>query len=78
MAVNFGMTVEEIVSAVSNLSNIYGIKTNEMNGLGDTLNHLASNTHVEPKDMMLAIGCRRCKTVWVGLRPDDWLGKYCY
>lgn len=55
MAVNFGMTGEEIGSAAATLFHIYGIGADKMEELGDTLNHLASNTTVEAKDMMLAM-----------------------
>ncbi len=55
MAVNFGMTGEEIGSATATLSNIYGIGAEKMEDFGDTLNHLASNTTVEAKDMMSAM-----------------------
>ncbi|GFR08136.1 phage tail tape measure protein [Trichonephila clavata] len=55
MAVNFGMTGEEVGSATATLSNIYRIGSEKMEELGDTLNHLASNTTVDPKDMMSAM-----------------------
>ncbi len=55
MAVNFGMSVEEIGSDVSNLYNIYKMDLGKLKDLGDLVNHLASNTSVDPKDLMAGI-----------------------
>ncbi|APR98630.1 phage tail tape measure protein [Wolbachia endosymbiont of Folsomia candida] len=74
MAVNFGMTAEEIGSAVSKLSNIYGIGADKMEELGDTLNHLASNTTVDAKDMMLAMTVAGGAAKQFGLDIDQTAG----
>lgn len=55
MAVNFGMSVEEIGSAASNLYSIYKMDLGKLKDLGNLVNHLASNTSVEAKDLMAAI-----------------------
>ncbi len=55
MAVNFGMSVEEIGSAASKLYSIYGMSLEDLKDLGNLVNHLASNTSVEPKDLMAGI-----------------------
>ncbi|MGL9779081.1 MAG: phage tail tape measure protein [Wolbachia sp.] len=55
MAVNFGMSVEEIGSDVSSFYNIYKMSLKDLRNLGDLVNHLASNTSVGPKDLMAGI-----------------------
>jgi len=55
MAVNFGMSVEEIGSAASKLYSIYGMSLEDLKDLGNLVNHLASNTSVEAKDLMAGI-----------------------
>ncbi|WP_265016114.1 phage tail tape measure protein [Wolbachia endosymbiont (group A) of Anoplius nigerrimus] len=55
MAVNFGMSVEQIGSDVSSFYNIYKMSLKDLRNFGDLVNHLASNTSVEPKDLMAGI-----------------------
>lgn len=55
MAVNFGMSVEEITSDAGKLYKIYGMNLEKLKNLGDLVNHLASNTSVGAKDLMAGI-----------------------
>lgn len=55
MAVNFGMSVEQIGSAASKIYSTFEINLKDLKDLGDLVNHLASNTSVEAKDLMAGI-----------------------
>ncbi|WP_341812636.1 phage tail tape measure protein [Wolbachia endosymbiont (group A) of Conops quadrifasciatus] len=74
MAVNFGMSVEEIVSAVSNLHSIYGMSLEDLKDLGNLVNHIASNTTVEAKDLMAAMNIASGAAQQFGLKIEQTAG----
>ncbi|MGL9759226.1 MAG: phage tail tape measure protein [Wolbachia sp.] len=74
MAVNFGMSVEEIGSAVSNLHSIYGMSLEDLKDLGNLVNHIASNTTVEAKDLMAATNIASGAAQQFGLKIEQTAG----
>ncbi|WP_353288720.1 phage tail tape measure protein [Wolbachia endosymbiont (group A) of Pogonocherus hispidulus] len=74
MAVNFGMSVEEIVSAASNLHSIYGMSLEDLKDLGNLVNHIASNTTVEAKDLMAAMNIASGAAQQFGLKIEQTAG----
>ncbi|WP_250294772.1 phage tail tape measure protein [Wolbachia endosymbiont of Oedothorax gibbosus] len=74
MAVNFGMNVEEIGSDVSSFYNIYGMSLEDLKDLGNLVNHLASNTSVEPKDLMAGINIASGAARQFGLKIEQIAG----
>ncbi|MFP3015914.1 MAG: phage tail tape measure protein [Wolbachia sp.] len=74
MAVNFGMSVEEIGSAASKLYSIYGMSLEDLKKLGNTVNHIASNTTVEAKDLMAAMNIASGTAKQFGLKIDQTSG----
>ncbi|GFY65140.1 phage tail tape measure protein [Trichonephila inaurata madagascariensis] len=74
MAVNFGMSVEEIGSAVSNLHSIYGMSLEDLKNLGNLVNHIASNTTVEAKDLMTAMNIASGAAQQFGLKIEQTAG----
>ncbi|WP_341822289.1 phage tail tape measure protein [Wolbachia endosymbiont (group A) of Clivina fossor] len=76
MAVNFGMNVEEIGSDVSSFYNIYKMSLKDLRNLGDLVNHLASNTSVEAKDLMAGINIASGAARQFGLEIEQIAGLY--
>ncbi|WP_320109616.1 MULTISPECIES: phage tail tape measure protein [unclassified Wolbachia] len=74
MAVNFGMTAEEVGSAASKLYKIFGTKIEDLKEWGDTINHLSSNTTVEAKDLMAAMTIAGGAAKQFGLNVDQIAG----
>ncbi|WP_353272705.1 phage tail tape measure protein [Wolbachia endosymbiont (group A) of Urophora cardui] len=74
MAVNFGMTAEEVGSAASKLYKIFGTKIEDLKEWGDTINHLSSNTTVEGKDLMAAMTIAGGAAKQFGLNVDQIAG----
>ncbi|GFY65460.1 phage tail tape measure protein [Trichonephila inaurata madagascariensis] len=86
MAVNFGMSVEEIGSDVSSFYNIYKMSLKDLRtclksrrdevlrNLGDLVNHLASNTSVEAKDLMAGINIASGAARQFGLKIEQIAG----
>ncbi|WP_265021282.1 phage tail tape measure protein [Wolbachia endosymbiont (group A) of Icerya purchasi] len=74
MAVNFGMNVEEVGSDVSKLYNIYKMSLEDLRNLGDLVNHLASNTSVEAKDLMAGINIASGAARQFGLKIEQIAG----
>ncbi|WCR59277.1 MAG: hypothetical protein PG978_000713 [Wolbachia endosymbiont of Ctenocephalides felis wCfeF] len=74
MAVNFGMSVEAIVGDVSSFYNIYKMNLEDLRDLGDLVNHLASNTSVDPKDLMAGINVASGAGRQFGLKIEQLAG----
>ncbi|GFR28388.1 phage tail tape measure protein [Trichonephila clavata] len=74
MAVNFGMSVEEIGSAASKLYSIYGMSLEDLKDLGNLVNHIASNTTVEAKDLMTAMNIASGAAQQFGLKIEQTAG----
>ena len=74
MAVNFGMSAEEIGSNVSNLYSIYKMSLKDLRDLGDLVNHIASNTIVELRDLMAAINIASGAAKQFGLKIEQTAG----
>ncbi|MCA7010478.1 phage tail tape measure protein [Wolbachia endosymbiont of Tribolium confusum] len=74
MAVNFGMSVEEIGSAASKLYSIYGMSLEDLKDLGNLANHIASNTTVEAKDLMAGMNIASGAAKQFGLKIEQTAG----
>lgn len=74
MAVNFGMGVEEIGSDASKFYSIYGMSLEDLKNLGNLVNHIASNTTVEAKDLMAAMNIASGAAQQFGLKIEQTAG----
>ncbi|MBD0392199.1 phage tail tape measure protein, partial [Wolbachia endosymbiont of Pentalonia nigronervosa] len=55
MSTAFDMSAKEAGDSIAKLSNIYGIAVEEMEGVGNVINHLSDNTAAKAKDMVEAL-----------------------
>ncbi|MBA8770273.1 phage tail tape measure protein [Wolbachia pipientis] len=55
MTTAFDMSAEEAGNAIAKISNIYGIKVDGMENVGNIINHLSDNTAAKAKEMVLTL-----------------------
>ncbi|WP_341822249.1 phage tail tape measure protein [Wolbachia endosymbiont (group A) of Clivina fossor] len=55
MTTAFDMSAEEAGNAIAKISNVYGIKVDGMENVGNIINHLSDNTAAKAKEMVLTL-----------------------
>ncbi|WP_264685728.1 phage tail tape measure protein [Wolbachia endosymbiont (group B) of Pandemis corylana] len=55
MTTAFDMSSEEAGNAIAKISNVYGIKVDGMENVGNIINHLSDNTAAKAKEMVLTL-----------------------
>ncbi|WP_395460356.1 phage tail tape measure protein [Wolbachia endosymbiont (group B) of Myelois circumvoluta] len=55
MTTAFDMLAEEAGNAIAKISNVYGIKVDGMENVGNIINHLSDNTAAKAKEMVLTL-----------------------
>jgi len=55
MTTAFDMSAEEAGDAIAKISNVYGIGVNDMENVGNIINHLSDNTAAKAKEMVLTL-----------------------
>ncbi|QWE32401.1 MULTISPECIES: phage tail tape measure protein [unclassified Wolbachia] len=55
MTTAFDMSAEEAGNAIAKISNVYGIGVNDMENVGNIINHLSDNTAAKAKEMVLTL-----------------------
>lgn len=55
MSTAFDMSAEQAGDSIAKLSNVYGVEVDEMENVGNVINHLSDNTAAKAKDMIQAL-----------------------
>ncbi|WP_353279801.1 phage tail tape measure protein [Wolbachia endosymbiont (group B) of Xanthorhoe designata] len=71
MTTAFDMSAEEAGNAIAKISNVYGIKVDGMENVGNIINHLSDNTAAKAKEMVLALNRIGGNAKQFGLEVDQ-------
>ncbi|WP_264336579.1 MULTISPECIES: phage tail tape measure protein [unclassified Wolbachia] len=71
MTTAFDMSAEEAGNAIAKISNVYGIKVDGMENVGNIINHLSDNTAAKAKEMVLTLNRIGGNTKQFGLEVDQ-------
>nr|WP_265029709.1 phage tail tape measure protein [Wolbachia endosymbiont (group A) of Philonthus cognatus] len=71
MTTAFDMSAEEAGNAIAKISNVYGIKVDGMENVGNIINHLSDNTAAKAKEMVLTLNRIGGNAKQFGLEVDQ-------
>ncbi|WP_114517780.1 phage tail tape measure protein, partial [Wolbachia endosymbiont of Cylisticus convexus] len=71
MTTAFDMSAEEAGNAIAKISNVYGIKIDGMENVGNIINHLSDNTAAKAKEMVLTLNRIGGNAKQFGLEVDQ-------
>ncbi|MFT4313537.1 MAG: phage tail tape measure protein [Wolbachia pipientis] len=71
MTTAFDMSAEEAGNAIAKISNVYGIRVDGMENVGNIINHLSDNTAAKAKEMVLTLNRIGGNAKQFGLEVDQ-------